>query len=191
MSKYIILYQNCDKILDAFANHQSHRMTENEIYSFFERAEHPKIRSALKTLIEHRDIEADPHPYYTLLGNGAEIQKLGGYKAYFEREESAIERKTFLDNSTVDTNRSVRETNTAVQKNFKRNTLILWLTFGVAAIGALATIGSFITNYREEKQEKLLLSQDSLKQQIQILQDSIRNKPHHLIVVKDTFYLKK
>jgi len=190
MSKYIQLYQDCDKILNMLAANPAHRMMEDSIYSAFDKKDFPRVRSALHTLMQREDIKQDPNPFYLLIGNGAEIQTLGGYKAYFEREDSAIKHKTSLDNSTIDTNRSVRETNTAVQKNFKRNTLILWLTFVVASIGALATILTFITNYHGGKQEKLLLSQDSLKQQIQILQDSIKNKPYHLIMVRDTFYLK-
>lgn len=115
MYDYTELYHNCDKILDYIVG-RGGRITRSDLNSILPKDSFTHV--ALQHLIEDKCIKEFPDGSrnYDIITNGTRIQGNGGYKEEFNRLRLSDELKSTINQSILDTNTSVKDTNTAAQK---------------------------------------------------------------------------
>jgi len=77
--------------------------------------------------------------YFNISGEGHQFMDNGGYEEYVKKINTKEGRDEIIEQSILDTNTSVRSTNTIQGKSIKWNAKLFWITLAVAVAGALAS----------------------------------------------------
>lgn len=107
--------------------------------------------------------------YFNISGEGHDFIENGGYKVFVEKINNKEETQGLIEqpilktnNSSISTNKSVRETNEIQKKSIKSNGRLFWVTLAVAIAGASASWMQVINDSEKNDLKRTLKDKDSL-----------------------------
>ncbi len=174
MAEYSEISRVADRILELFNTDNRNRYTLNEINQTFGREESgDDIRAAFLALINDKYLDYDPdnqREWAVLTIKGEQFYSEGGYESYYERLDNIQIKQDKLETATLNMADAIQKTSIAIEKNFKTNGNLYWLTLLVGAISTAATVRTCQNNYQETILQRSIIEKDSL---IQLQQHSI------------------
>jgi|SRR5579875_563645 len=188
MYTYNDLYQTCDRILELFVTLRP-RLTDGEIYKELKTKTLSEIISALQELDVQKCITKEKtyaENAYSLLGFGRQVFDKGGFKEYLKELNRKEELKELIDQSVLQTNKSVVDTNKTVQKNATTQERLTTFALIIAGIGAIVPLITLIKDTMQPTQlidtetKQIMKAQqksiDSLEQSLKSIENILKGQ---------------